>query len=197
MDAQTDIKLDKIYISFEFERTVEYDCISTTTDKNDLLKGYELLDQKLDNLNIMDIDNMPIEFAYDNACQLNENNQSLINSMTEHEIVPGCSKYNLKRKHEHVDQSESETITNNVLTNLWSPPLNYLYPLLEQHAKSKIKFQHQWLGKFNWLCYSEKLQGAFCKYCAVFARSGGVGNQTLGSLVTTACQNWKNALKVV
>ncbi|XP_022168246.1 uncharacterized protein LOC111032289 [Myzus persicae] len=135
---------------------------------------------------------------------------------------------NLKRKHEHVNQSENETIQNNlecavnvvpsvpkndiglfisrslsdvekhiVLTNLWSPPLNYLYPLLEQHTKRKIKFQHHWLGKFNWLCYSEQLQGAFCKYCAVFARSGGVGNQTLSSLVTTACQNWKNALKVV
>jgi len=41
----------------------------------------------MDNLNIMDIDNMPIEFDYDNACRLNENNQSFINSMTEHEDV--------------------------------------------------------------------------------------------------------------
>jgi len=30
---------------------------------------------------------MPSEFAYDNACRLNEYNQSLINSMTEHEDV--------------------------------------------------------------------------------------------------------------
>jgi len=41
----------------------------------------------IENVNIMDINNMPIEFAYDNACQLDENNQSLTNSMTEHEDV--------------------------------------------------------------------------------------------------------------
>lgn len=84
-----------------------------------------------------------------------------------------------------------------MLTNLWSPPLNYLYTLLNQHTKRKRKFQHHWLEKFNWLCYSEKLEGALCKYYVVFARSDGIGSQTLGSPVITACQNWKNALKVV
>lgn len=83
-----------------------------------------------------------------------------------------------------------------MLTNLWSPLKNYLFPLLKQHAKRKIKFQYRWLEKYNWLCYSEKLQGAFCKYCIVFAKTGGIGSQALGSLVLNGFQNWKNALEV-
>ncbi|KAL4099002.1 hypothetical protein QTP88_023505 [Uroleucon formosanum] len=84
-----------------------------------------------------------------------------------------------------------------VLTNLWSPQANYLFPLLNNNnAKRNIKFQQRWLDKFNWLSYSEKLEGAFCKYCVVFAKSGGKGSQALGSLVTHAFQNWKKALEV-
>ncbi|XP_050064715.1 zinc finger MYM-type protein 1-like [Aphis gossypii] len=83
-----------------------------------------------------------------------------------------------------------------VLTNLWSPPLSHSFPLLKQHVKRKIKFQYRWLEKYCWLCYSEKLEGAFCKYCIVFARTGGIGSQTLGSLVLNGFQNWKNALEV-
>ncbi|KAL4083385.1 hypothetical protein QTP88_028709 [Uroleucon formosanum] len=82
-----------------------------------------------------------------------------------------------------------------VLTNLWSPQANYLFPLLNNNAKRNIKFQQRWLDKFNWLSYSEKLEGAF-KYCVVFAKSGGKGSQALGSLVKHAFQNWKKALEV-
>ncbi|KAL4127023.1 hypothetical protein QTP88_011221 [Uroleucon formosanum] len=85
---------------------------------------------------------------------------------------------------------------NIVLTNLWSPQANYLFPLLNNNAKRNIKFQQCWLDKFNWLSYSEKLEGAFCKYCVVFAKSGGKGSQALGSRVKHAFQNWKKALEV-
>jgi hypothetical protein len=45
------------------------------------------------------------------------------------------------------------------------------------------------LDKFNWLSYSEKLEGVFCKYCLVFAKFGGKRSQALGSLVTFTFQN--------
>lgn len=71
-----------------------------------------------------------------------------------------------------------------------------MFPLLNNNAKRNIKFQQRWLDKFNWLSYSEKQEGAFCKYCVVFVKSGGKGSQALGSLVTHAFQNWKKALEV-
>jgi hypothetical protein len=68
--------------------------------------------------------------------------------------------------------------------------------LLNNYAKRNIKFQHRWLDKFNWLSYSKKLEGAFCKYCIVFAKFDGQQSQALESLVTLAFQNWKKGLEV-
>lgn len=76
---------------------------------------------------------------------------------------------------------------------MWSPTINYKFPI---NSKRNIKFQYRWLQKYAWLCYSEKLNGAFCKYCVVFAKDGGFGSQALGGLVLTPYQNWKNALEV-
>lgn len=39
--------------------------------------------------------------------------------------------------------------------------------------------------------------GAFCKFCAVFAKSGGVNNQPLGQLAVRALDEWKNAKQVI
>jgi hypothetical protein len=35
--------------------------------------------------------------------------------------------------------------------------------------------------------------GAFCKFCTVFAKSGGVNNKPLGPLAVRALDEWKNA----
>jgi len=53
------------------------------------------------------------------------------------------------------------------------------------------------LKAYPWLSYSEKFEGAFCKYCVVFAFAGGIGSQRLYSLVLTAFQNWKKATEVL
>ncbi|KAE9538663.1 hypothetical protein AGLY_005762 [Aphis glycines] len=107
--------------------------------------------------------------------------------------------YSLKRKHE-LETEDSQIIGNQlenvvhlthkndigsflnhclsdhekniVLTNLWSPPANYLFPLLNNNAKRNIKFQQ------------------------LFAKSGRKGSQALESLVTHAFQNWKKDLEV-
>jgi len=39
--------------------------------------------------------------------------------------------------------------------------------------------------------------GAFCKYCVIFAKSGGVGNQPLGNFVTIPFNNWKKAKEIL
>lgn len=84
-----------------------------------------------------------------------------------------------------------------ILTNLWVPDENYPFPLLEKNLKRGLRFQQKWLKEFNWLAYSNEKNGTFCKYCVVFARSGGVGNQPLGNLVTVAFNNWKKAKEVL
>lgn len=83
-----------------------------------------------------------------------------------------------------------------VLTELWVPSVNYQFPLLEKYKKRGLKFQFKWLYEFNWLAYSEFKQGAFCKFCLLFAKGDGVGSQPLGQLVTSAFTNWKKAKEV-
>lgn len=82
-----------------------------------------------------------------------------------------------------------------LLNNVWLPPKNYSFPLLDKFKEKKLKlrFQYQWLYQFDWLVYSEKDRGAYCKYCVAFAETGGVGNQPLGHLVKVKFDNWKKA----
>ncbi|XP_060846074.1 zinc finger MYM-type protein 1-like [Rhopalosiphum padi] len=78
-----------------------------------------------------------------------------------------------------------------ILKDVWIPPATY--PLLDCNAKRGLKFKHHWLNAHNWLAYSEKYQGAFCKFCVVFSKVGGVGGQKLGTLVVEAFTNYKKA----
>lgn len=54
--------------------------------------------------------------------------------------------------------------------------------------------------RWNWLAYSEKYDGAYCKYCVLFAGEGGVvGKQNFGNLVKKLkkpFKNWKDAIEV-
>ncbi|KAL4153196.1 hypothetical protein QTP88_001029 [Uroleucon formosanum] len=90
----------------------------------------------------------------------------------------------------------SDEEKNTVLTNLWLPNHNYVFPLNEKNKKRGLKFQHKWLNEFNWLVYSEVEGGAFCKHCVVFAKTGGIGNQPLKYLVTEVFDSWKKAKEV-
>lgn len=64
------------------------------------------------------------------------------------------------------------------------------------NKKRKLKFQQSWLNLFPWLTYSKIKQGGYCKYCVVFSKYGGVGNQPLGQLVMEPITNFKDALQV-
>ncbi|GBL85915.1 hypothetical protein AVEN_63229-1 [Araneus ventricosus] len=48
----------------------------------------------------------------------------------------------------------------------WQPGIEYKFPQLSKDNRS---FQFNWLNRFNWLAYSEKEEGAYCKFCAIFA----------------------------
>ncbi|XP_060855231.1 zinc finger MYM-type protein 1-like [Metopolophium dirhodum] len=95
-----------------------------------------------------------------------------------------------------VDRNLTDNEKHIVLTNAWIPPVSYSFPILEPNKERKLKFQHHWLTSYSWLLYSEIKSGAFCRFCVVFAKCGGVGNQKLGFLSSEPFNNWKKAKEV-
>ncbi|XP_060855729.1 zinc finger MYM-type protein 1-like [Metopolophium dirhodum] len=95
-----------------------------------------------------------------------------------------------------VDRNLTDNEKHLVLTNAWIPPVSYSFPILEPNKERKLKFQHHWLTSYSWLLYSEIKSGAFCRFCVVFAKCGGVGNQKLGFLSSEPFNNWKKAKEV-
>jgi len=70
---------------------------------------------------------------------------------------------------------DSEIIASLKLT--WEPPVSFAFPVQLEGNRTR-KFQHKYLQLLPWLAYSKDKQGAFCKWCVIFANSGGgVGNQ--------------------
>uniref|UniRef100_A0ABD2X8A9 TTF-type domain-containing protein n=1 Tax=Trichogramma kaykai TaxID=54128 RepID=A0ABD2X8A9_9HYME len=69
---------------------------------------------------------------------------------------------------------------------------SYTFPA---SGERNLRFQHQWLKRFNWLFYSQ-LDGAFCKYCFLFAddTAGKGDHQNLKNLVKEPFKNWKKAI---
>jgi len=81
-----------------------------------------------------------------------------------------------------------------LLKNPWTPPKNYQFPIEQQR---RLKFQLDWLNRFPWLVYSEKVQGALCKCCVLFANNSvGKGvHQKLGVLIIKPFTKWKDAIE--
>jgi len=73
----------------------------------------------------------------------------------------------------------------------------YHHLTISQKNKRGLKFQYKWLTEYNWLSYSEYKNGAFYKYCVIFAKTSGINNQPLRQLVVIALNEWKNAKEVV
>ncbi|XP_050063160.1 zinc finger MYM-type protein 1-like [Aphis gossypii] len=87
---------------------------------------------------------------------------------------------------------ESEIIA--CLKFTWEPPVSFAFPVQLEGNRTR-KFQHKYLQLFPWLAYSKDKQGAFCKWCVIFANSGGgVGNQPLGKLVKIPMVKYKHCL---
>ncbi|XP_060845763.1 zinc finger MYM-type protein 1-like [Rhopalosiphum padi] len=83
------------------------------------------------------------------------------------------------------------------LKNVWLPLPIFEFPLNQKNKKRGLKFQYKWLLQFNWLAYSKIKNGAYCKFCVVFSKCGGIGNQPLNKLVLEAFDAWKKALENV
>ena len=61
---------------------------------------------------------------------------------------------------------------------------------------AKQYFRKAWLSEYHWLVWSPSKEGAYCKYCVLFAKvpQGRCrGGELLGTLVVTPFQDFKNA----
>ena len=71
-------------------------------------------------------------------------------------------------------------------------------PFLYEKGGKTIKqyFRKAWLSEYHWLVWSPSKEGAYCKYCVLFAKvpQGRCrGGELLGTLVVTPFQDFKNA----
>ncbi|XP_060881979.1 uncharacterized protein LOC132953621 [Metopolophium dirhodum] len=77
----------------------------------------------------------------------------------------------------------------NCLKLTWIPDPKYDFPIRAEGRHNR-KFQSKYLEIFPWSAYSEINKGAYCKWCVVFAFSGGgSGNQSLKNLVREPMTN--------
>lgn len=83
-----------------------------------------------------------------------------------------------------------------ILSNIWYPDENYTFPITLIKSKN-LRFQMQWFSKWHWLSYSQKLDGAFCKYCVLFSTKevGAHKNQNTGKLVSEPFKKWNHAVE--
>jgi len=79
-----------------------------------------------------------------------------------------------------------------VLFNCWSPPSGFSFPY-ETVGVQNRSFQKQWLNEFTWLAYSNIHNGAFCKWCVVFAQTVSRSTKPHGSLVSGPHVNYEKA----
>lgn len=82
------------------------------------------------------------------------------------------------------------------LNSIWVPNENFKFPVKPVGKKEKnLSFQKRWLQRWKWLAYSDKQNGAFCKYCVLFApQEVGMHKATpTGRLVNQPFDNWKHA----
>ena len=67
-------------------------------------------------------------------------------------------------------------------------------------GKSKRRFRRDYQDLYQpWLCWSEELCGAFCKYCVIFAANRGAGNGDhvlTGALVSKPLKKFKDVKEV-
>ena len=80
-----------------------------------------------------------------------------------------------------------------VLFTCWSPPSGFSFPYVTVGAQNR-SFQKQWLNEFTWLAYSNFCNGAFCKWCVMFApQTVSRSAKPPGSLVSGPHCNYKKA----
>ena len=67
-----------------------------------------------------------------------------------------------------VDKQLNDDQKLTALESPYQPPLSYTFPVSMEYGK-KRSFSRHWLGTYKWLVYSPSVNGAYCKFCALFS----------------------------
>ena len=92
---------------------------------------------------------------------------------------------------------QPQNVMEKLLTEQPSLPSILPVHVYEKGGKTiKQYFRKAWLSEYHWLVWSPSKEGAYCKYCVLFAKvpQGRCrGGRVLGKLVVTPFQDFKNA----
>lgn len=93
-----------------------------------------------------------------------------------------------------IKQKRTDNEKQRLLRNRWMPDDKFKFP---PSGKRNLRFKKSWLIQYSWLCYSQKEDGAYCQYCALFCSEqiGKNSNVRASSLVIAPFKNWKGALE--
>lgn len=74
------------------------------------------------------------------------------------------------------------------------PEIDFKFPT---SGDRNLKFQYSWFNSFVWLVYSDKEDGAYCRFCVSFGIKsiGKGGHERPNFFVKTAFRHWKKALE--
>lgn len=94
--------------------------------------------------------------------------------------------------------SLSDVERRSFLNNSWTPPFDYKFPTVSQGDKRR-SFRVEWLRRFPWLSYSDFKNGAFCRFCVIFApECVGKGSiQPVSTLVSQPLNKFKDAIETL
>ena len=83
----------------------------------------------------------------------------------------------------------SSSLLLSLINNVDKPEDSYNFPKI----LGKRGFCWSWLKEFPWLCYSKKLDGAFCLPCLLFSCRFPTKNGNLKKLSNEPYSHWSNA----
>nr|CAH7736446.1 unnamed protein product [Callosobruchus chinensis] len=92
----------------------------------------------------------------------------------------------------------SDLEKSNILKNSFLPDEHFSFPYSvhrknDKDIKCYLSIKH--FNLFNWLTYSKSLNGLFCKFCVLFAKSGGLHKaSSLNKLVVSPLQKYSKLL---
>ena len=116
----------------------------------------------------------------------NESGESDVRS--EGESLVGCDIGKLQDSHISLQQLSRYDKYRILTTEPNCDPLSY--PRTRPYLSSSLRqFQPSWMKQYPWLHYSQSVDGAFCRACALFAPNQ-VGGQYLGKFVASPFKCW-------
>ena len=85
--------------------------------------------------------------------------------------IPICSKKSVKQKDIGLYFESIEELSDveryNLMTEVSKPPFHFNFPKTTEAGKPR-RFNNSWLEQFDWLVYSQYLDGCFCLPCVLF-----------------------------